>query len=68
MIRLDFPGCSGAESPQPISWDQWFQKFDAKNLAPLYEERTHDGHKSNFNKLVNRRIAEAREHGHGANP
>ena len=54
MIRLDFPGFSGGESLQPISWDEWFQQFDANNLALVYQETTADGQPSNFNKLVDR--------------
>jgi ferritin-like metal-binding protein YciE len=59
MIRLDFPGYSGAESLQPISWDEWFNKFDRNNLALIYQEKTARGQRSNFNKLVNRETAEA---------
>lgn len=54
MIRLDFPGYSGADKLQPISWDEWFEQFDENNLALLYQEKTADGQTSNFNKLVSR--------------
>jgi hypothetical protein len=54
MIRLDFPGFSGAESLQEISWKQWFRQFDENNLALLIQEKTSRGQKSNFNKLVSR--------------
>jgi ferritin-like metal-binding protein YciE len=57
MIRLDFPGYSGAESLQPISWDDWFQKFDEQDLALLHQEKTAGGQKSNFNKLISRGTA-----------
>ena len=57
MIRLDFPGYSGEESLQEISWDDWFEKFDESNLALLYQEKTAGGQKSNFNKLVSRETA-----------
>lgn len=63
MIRLDFPGYSGGESLQPISWDDWFRAFDENNLALVYQESTSGGERSNFNKLVARETAEAREHG-----
>src|SRR5581483_7377599 len=36
MLRIDFPGYSGRGKLQPISWDEWFEKFDEKNLALLY--------------------------------
>lgn len=54
VIRLDFPGYSGQGSLEPISWDEWFQKFDEAELALLYQEETKDGERSNFNKLVKR--------------
>jgi hypothetical protein len=54
MIRLDFPGYSGEESLQPISWDEWFEKFDESDLALLVQDKTASGQKSNFNKLVKR--------------
>lgn len=60
MIRLDFPGYSGAQSLQPITWDEWFRKFDEKNLALIYEDKTARGQKSNFNKLVSRKTVQAR--------
>jgi hypothetical protein len=54
MIRLDFPGYSGSESLQEISWDEFFEAFDENGLALLYQEKTKGGQKSNFNKLVSR--------------
>jgi hypothetical protein len=60
MIRLDFPGFGGAESLQPISWDDWFRQFDENNLALLVQETTSSGQKSNFNKLVSRTTASSR--------
>lgn len=63
MIRLDFPGYSGGDSLEPISWDEWFRAFDDNNLALVYQETTSSGERSNFNKLVARETAEARERG-----
>jgi ferritin-like metal-binding protein YciE len=54
MIRLDFPGYSGGDSLQEISWDEWFDKFDDQGLALLYQEKTSGGQTSNFNKLIAR--------------
>ncbi len=54
MIRLDFPGYSGQESLEHISWEDWFQKFDENNLALLVRG-------DNFNKLVNRQGGSRRE-------
>lgn len=54
LLRFDFPGYSGAESLQPISWDDFFEKFDENGLALLYQAQTKAGKPSNFNKLVSR--------------
>ncbi len=54
IIRLDFPGYSGSESLQEISWDEFFEKFDESDLALVYQEKTSTGERSNFNKLVRR--------------
>ncbi len=54
MLRIDFPGYSGAESLEHITWDEFFDKFDERNLAFLYQEHTAGGQKSNFNKLISR--------------
>ena len=58
MIRLDVPGFSGEESLQPISWDDWFEEFEEKDLALIVQETTASGEKSHFNKLVSRETAE----------
>jgi hypothetical protein len=63
MLRLDFPGYSGQESLETISWDDWFRKFDERNLALLYQDRTARGQKSNFNKLVAREEGAGRSRG-----
>jgi hypothetical protein len=60
MIRLDFPGYSGEESLQAISWDEWFKAFDDNGLALLIQEETAGGQRSNFNKLVSRETAQSK--------
>ncbi len=60
MIRLDFPGYSGEESLQEVSWDDWFQKFDESDLALMVQDVEFGGQPSNFNKLVKRTTAEQR--------
>jgi len=54
LLRLDFPGYSGGKSLQHIGWDDFFKKFDERNLALIYQDTTAEGKKSNFNKLINR--------------
>jgi hypothetical protein len=54
MIRIDFPGYSGEQSLEPISWEEWFDKFEERNLALVVENQSPEGDKSRFNKLVSR--------------
>ena len=54
VLRIDFPGYSGAGSLEEISWDEFFEKFDEKGLAFLYQEETRDGEQSRFFKFVSR--------------
>ena len=60
LLRIDFPGGRGSrEKLQEISWDDWFQKFDERGLALLYQSQTASGRSSRFNKLVSRETASA---------
>jgi len=54
ILRIDFPGYSGEDSLEGISWDEWFDKFDESELAFVYQEKTPDGDESRFSKLVKR--------------
>jgi len=65
IIRIEFPNAPNAKDDnlEEITWDEFFEKFDESNLALLYQEETASGQRSNFNKLVGRETAEAREHG-----
>lgn len=58
LLRLDFPGFSGGDSLEEISWEDFFSKFDEQGLALIYQETTAAGERSNFNKLVSRAGAE----------
>lgn len=50
IIRIDFPGFSGEGTLEEISWEEFFDKFEEKQLAFLYQ----DEGESRFNKLVSR--------------
>src|SRR6478609_3166997 len=65
VIRIEFPGALNAKDDalEEISWEEFFEKFDEAGLALLYQEETAGGERSNFNKLIGRETAEAREHG-----
>src|ERR1700709_298135 len=54
LLRIDMPG--GATNPplEPISWDDFFEKFDGEKLALVYQEAKADGDPSYFCKFVQR--------------
>ena len=54
VLRIDFPGYSGERSLKPVSWEEWFNTFEDRQLAFLYQDRTASGKTSRFNKLVQR--------------
>ena len=59
LLRIDFPGYSGKESLEHISWDDFFAKFEEKELAFLYQDRVRSGEQSRFFKFVTRDNARA---------
>ena len=58
LLRIDYPGFSGEERLEEISWEEFFEAFEENNLAFLYQEKTKDGEQSRFSKLVDRDKAE----------
>jgi hypothetical protein len=54
VLRFDFPGGAGEDELEPVSWDEWFEKFDESDLALLYQEEKASGEDSTFFKLVTR--------------
>jgi hypothetical protein len=64
LLRVDFPGYGRDESRhslEEISWDDFFQKFDEKELAFLYQDEMKSGQPSRFFKFVSRETAEKKE-------
>lgn len=59
IIRIMLPKAPHSEHDAltEISWDEFFQEFDKRDLALLYEDD------SLFSKLVGRDTAEKRAHG-----
>jgi hypothetical protein len=53
IIRIMFPSAphSHHEALMEISWDEFFEEFDKRKLALVFD------HGSNFNKLINREHA-----------
>jgi hypothetical protein len=54
ILRIMFPDAGKEDSLEEISWDEFFDKFEEKDLALLVQEKTADGKTSRFNKLVSR--------------
>jgi hypothetical protein len=54
VLRIDFPGFSGEDTLEEVEWDSWFEVFEDRKLAFIYQEHTADGKPSRFNKLVSR--------------
>jgi hypothetical protein len=52
ILRIDFPGYSGEETLEHISWDEFFNKFDEEDLTFLYQEQSDDGKTSRFCKFI----------------
>jgi hypothetical protein len=57
LLRIDFPEAhedEDDENLEEISWEEFFESFDKKRLAFLYQERTAAGEPSRFNRFVSR--------------
>ncbi|MGD9740281.1 MAG: hypothetical protein AB7O56_12170 [Bauldia sp.] len=52
ILRFDFG--ERDEALEEISWDEFFEVFDDRNLALLEQEKTRDGRMSRFSKFVDR--------------
>ena len=54
ILRINFPGYSGEESLEEIAWEEFFDKFEEKKLAFLYQDQTSSAEQSRFCKFINR--------------
>jgi hypothetical protein len=54
ILRVNFPGSPADESFKTIGWDTFFDKFEASQLAFVYQDATADGQQSRFGKLISR--------------
>jgi uncharacterized membrane protein YgcG len=61
ILRFEFPNAPNRNDSKlkEIPWDDFFEKFDENDLELVYQEKTAEGQKSNFNKLVH---PESEEH------
>jgi len=54
LLRIDYPGYSGEDTLEPITWEEFFEMFDQNKLAFLYQDKTESGGQSRFSKFVER--------------
>jgi hypothetical protein len=54
LLRIDYEGFGDDENLEPISWEDFFEKFEESKLAFLYQEETTGGDTSRFSKFVRR--------------
>ena len=62
ILRIDYPGFSGTETLEKISWEEFFDGFERNNLAFLYQDKVSGGKTSRFLKLIDRDSPEAKGH------
>lgn len=58
VLRIDFEANGKEPHLREIDWEKFFEKFDEKRLAFLYQEETSEGKESRFFKFVTRESAE----------
>ncbi|HKR21706.1 MAG TPA: hypothetical protein VJS17_03885 [Pyrinomonadaceae bacterium] len=58
VLRIDYPGYSGKDSLEEISWEEFFDGFEKNELAFLYQDETKDGELRRFSKMVDRNATE----------
>ena len=65
LLRVDYPGFSGEDTLEKITWEEFFEAFDTNGLAFLYQEETEDGSQSRFSKLVSRDSSDSKSRATG---
>jgi len=60
LLRIDYPGYSGEETLEEITWEQFFDQFEKNALAFLYQDTLESGEMSRFSKLIDRDSTEAK--------
>ena len=64
LLRIDFPGYSGAGRLQEISWDDWYKQFNESELEFLYQDKP----ESRFFKLVARGTSQGKNSSRNRSP
>jgi hypothetical protein len=48
VLTFDFPPLGDNERLRHVSWDEWFDTFDRRELNFIFEDKRADGRQSNF--------------------
>ena len=55
LLRLDFAGADdGEDGLSDVDWAPFFETFEDRKLAFIYQEKTSDGSQSRFSRFVSR--------------
>ena len=60
LLRIDYPGFSGEDSLEEVTWEEFFDQFEKAGLAFLYQDKLERGETSRFSKLIDRNSTEAK--------
>jgi len=55
VLRINFPGYSGEDTLEKVSWDEWYKVFKERDLEFLYQDKKADRKESRFFKLINKK-------------
>lgn len=58
LLRIEFADYDRDAQVQDITWEEFFEEFDAEKLALMYQEDTKGGKPSRFSRLVRRETVE----------
>lgn len=58
ILRIDFPDHDDS-ALEEISWEDFFNKFEEKNLAFIYQDHLKDGKRSRYSRFVTRGSVQA---------
>ena len=54
ILRIDYPERGDPNALRSISWEEFFEAFEANELAFLYQDEASGGDRSRFSKFVRR--------------
>ena len=60
LLRIDYPGFSGEDTLEKITWEHFFEQFEKSGLAFIYQDKLETGDTSRFSKLIDRNSTEAK--------